>query len=139
MSIRTVRNSSSRSASDNCSGQAALELALSLPLLTVLLMGVIQVGLMVREQLQLEFVVREAARSASRSADPHTAAVEIATAVLGRAPKEVSVTVLPGPYPGAEMVKVQITTTSHTSVPLFSAVFSHRELHATTTMAREPP
>jgi len=137
--VTIPKNWSSHRSRDSCSGQAAIELALSLPLLALLLIGVIQVGLMVREQLHLEFVVSEAARAASRSVDAESAAVGVATAALIRSPTEVSVTVLPGPYPGAEMVRVQIVTTSHTSVPLLGALFSQRELRAATTMAREPP
>lgn len=120
-------------------GQAAIELALCLPMLALLLMGVIQVGLMVREQLHLEFTVREAARVAARSADPDSAATEISTAMLRRAPTEISINILPGPHHGTEMIRVQIVVTAHSSVPLIGGVFKDRRLQATATMAREPP
>jgi hypothetical protein len=110
-----------------------------LPLLALLLIGVIQVGLMVREQLHLELVTREAARAAARSQNPETAATEIATGLGGKIPAEVTTTILPGPFLGAEMVRVEITITSHSSLPLVSALFSDRKLRATATMAREPP
>jgi Flp pilus assembly protein TadG len=43
-------------------GQAAVELALVLPLLVVLLLGLVQVGLVVRDQVLLVHAAREAAR-----------------------------------------------------------------------------
>lgn len=110
-----------------------------MPLLALLLMGIIQVGLTVREQLHLEYTVREAARAAARSSDPESAATEISTQMLRRAPPEISIKILPGPHHGAEMIRVQITITAQSYVPMIGAVFADRRLQATATMAREPP
>src|SRR5690606_14947573 len=83
-------------------GQATVELALLLPIVVVVLLGMVQVALVGRDQLALELAAREAARAASVAADPSGAArtaaeratslqpLDVATAVAGDA---VSVTV----------------------------------------------
>ena len=50
-------------------GQSAVELALWLPLLLVLLLGAIEVGALIRAQTQLHAVAREAARAAALAPD----------------------------------------------------------------------
>ncbi|MCC6630098.1 MAG: pilus assembly protein [Chloroflexi bacterium] len=50
-------------------GQSAVELALWLPLLLVLLLGAIEVGSLIRAQTQLHAVAREAARAAALAPD----------------------------------------------------------------------
>jgi hypothetical protein len=123
---------------DARSGQATLELALCLPLLVVMVMGVIQVGLLVREQLQLELTVREAARAAARSTDPHATASEVITRMSDDPSMIIEVSLLPGPVAGTEMVRVQVTTRSQISLPLIGALLTPRSVTATATMAREP-
>lgn len=54
-------------------GQAAVELALVLPLLALLLLGVVQVGLVVRDQVLLTHAAREAAREAAVDPSPEVA------------------------------------------------------------------
>jgi hypothetical protein len=105
----------------------------------MLLLGVIQIGLMVREQLHLELTGREAALAASRAPDPAAVAHAVSQRMLGRIEMDLQVQLLPGPLPGTEMVTVSITITSQVAVPLISAVISKRQLTASVTMAREPP
>lgn len=50
-------------------GQAAVELALALPLLAFLALALLQVALLVRDQVLLTHAAREAAREAAVSAD----------------------------------------------------------------------
>jgi hypothetical protein len=119
-------------------GQAAVELALCLPLLFMLLLGVVQVGLMVREQLHLELTAREAALVASRSPDPSTAAIAVSKQMLKTAEMDLQVQLLPGPLPTTEMVQIRITIASQVAVPLISAVIGQRQVTASVTMAREP-
>lgn len=57
-------------------GQAVVELALVLPLVCALLMGVVQVGLVVRSQLAVQVAARAAARAAAISADASAAAAD---------------------------------------------------------------
>lgn len=53
-------------------GQAAVELALALPLLAFLALALLQVALLVRDQVLLTHAAREAAREAAVSGDPAT-------------------------------------------------------------------
>lgn len=50
-------------------GQAAVELALALPLVALLLLAVVQVGLVVRDQVLTVHAAREAARAAAVDPD----------------------------------------------------------------------
>jgi Flp pilus assembly protein TadG len=61
-------------------GQAAVELALALPLVALLLLAVVQVGLVVRDQVLVVHAAREGARAAA--VDP-SAAVARRAAVAG--------------------------------------------------------
>ena len=54
-------------------GQAAVELALVLPLVVALLLAVVQVGLIVRDQVLVVHAAREAAREAAVDPDPAAA------------------------------------------------------------------
>jgi len=53
--------------------QAAVELALALPLVALLLLAVVQVGLVVRDQVLTVHAAREAARAAAVDPDPRAA------------------------------------------------------------------
>ncbi|MGI9032070.1 MAG: TadE/TadG family type IV pilus assembly protein, partial [Ilumatobacteraceae bacterium] len=55
-------------------GQAAVELALVLPVVVVFLLGLLQVALVARDQLAVELAAREGARAALVSAQPGAAA-----------------------------------------------------------------
>jgi hypothetical protein len=135
---KSYRTRRTDTAIDPTAGQAAVELALCLPLLMMLLLGVVQVGLMVREQLHLELTAREAALGASRSTDPSTAAMAVSELMLKNAEMDLRVQLLPGPLPTTEMVQIQITITSQVAVPLISALIGQRQLTASVTVAREP-
>lgn len=55
-------------------GQASTEFALVLPLVVVLALGLVVVGVAIRNELAVELAAREGARAASVSATPATAA-----------------------------------------------------------------
>ena len=55
-------------------GQATVELALLLPVVLALVLGVMQVGLVVRSQVQVTHAAREAARAVAVTSDPSQAA-----------------------------------------------------------------
>ena len=74
-------------------GQAAVELALALPVVVVLLLGMLQVALVGRDQLAVELAAREAARAAAVSADPGSAARLAVDRVTTLRPLGVSVSV----------------------------------------------
>ncbi|MGD9997264.1 MAG: TadE family type IV pilus minor pilin [Ilumatobacteraceae bacterium] len=112
-------------------GQAVVELALALPLVCLLLLGVVQTAIVVRDQLLVQHAAREAARAASVSAAPSAAAERAVHAIAADASVSVS--------SSDDRVTVRVTLTSRTDVPLVGALMPDRVLTATATMAREPP
>lgn len=153
---------------DRDRGQAAVELALVLPLVCALLMGVVQVGLVIRSQLAVQVAARAAARAAAISADASAAAVdgahgavrlrplavevELATLRAGggsdgldersnaRRDDDTSTTAANGL--GAARIAVVVATVRYvdpTDVPLIGLFIPAIELRATVTMAVEPP
>jgi Flp pilus assembly protein TadG len=114
-------------------GQAAVELALALPVVVVLLLGMLQVALVGRDQLAIELAAREAARAASVSADPVAAARLAAERVTPLRPLSVAVTV------GAGAVTVTVTHPSATDVAMVGHLIGDVDLRATVSMALEPP
>lgn len=113
-------------------GQAVVELALALPLVCLLLLGVVQVAVVVRGQLLVDHLAREAARLAAPSATPAVAARSSVTAAgLRAATVEVAV--------GASDVRVTVRTVQRTDVPLIGLVIPDLVLEHSVTMRREPP
>jgi Flp pilus assembly protein TadG len=113
------------------SGQATVEFALVLPLVFFLILAVLQTALVVRDYVATVHAAREAARAASVDRDPD-APRTAARRVLRRAQVEVG----PRPAVGAP-VRVEVTYTSHTDLPLVGRLFPDPELHATVTMRAE--
>lgn len=114
-------------------GQAAVELALGLPLLCLFLLGVVQVGVVVRDHLVVGLAAREAARAAAVSADPVGAGVRAAGAAgldLDRA----SVTVSEA---GGRVTAVVVDRVP-TDVPLVGSLIGDVEVRASVTMSVEP-
>jgi Flp pilus assembly protein TadG len=114
-------------------GQAAVELALAMPFVVVLALGVLQVALVARDQLALELSAREAARAASVSADPVAAANAAARGVTTLGPLTVVVTV------SGDLVRVRVSYTNTTDVAIVGAVIGDVEVAATAVMRFEPP
>jgi Flp pilus assembly protein TadG len=114
-------------------GQAAVEIALVLPLVVMFALGALQVAVVARDQLAIEFVAREAARAASVSADPHAAAAAAAQRVTSLAPIDVSVSV------GGDIVRVRVRYVNATDVALVGTAIGDVTLQATAAMAWEPP
>ena len=56
------------------SGQAAVEFAIVLPVILVVVLGIVQVGLAMRNELAVELAAREGARAASVTTDAAGAA-----------------------------------------------------------------
>lgn len=119
-----------RSPSDG--GQAVVELALCVPLVCLLLLGVVQVGLVVRDDLVVLHLAREAARAASVSAAPAAAA---RGALAAGPPIGASVTVTSG----RDTVRVVVAATSRTDVPIVGLLVPDVRLRAEAVMTREPP
>ena len=97
-------------------GQATVELALLLPLLVALLLGVIQVGLVARNSVAVSHATRAAARTAL--VDPSAGAVRAAARqATGLDPSRLRVEVLGSPVPGA-VVRVRVSYADPTDVPI---------------------
>jgi Flp pilus assembly protein TadG len=114
-------------------GQAAVELALALPVVVLLLLGMLQVALVGRDQLAVELAAREAARAASVSADPVAAARLAAERVTSLRPLQVAVSA------GSAAVTVTVTHRSATDVAMVGRFIGDVALRASVTMAVEPP
>jgi len=116
-------------------GQAAVELALVLPFLAVLLLSLVQVGLLVRDQVLVVHAAREAAREAA--VEPAAgAAREAALSSSGLDPGRLDVAVSGRGGPGSR-VKVTATYRSPTAVPVIGAALGDMRLEASATMRVE--
>jgi Flp pilus assembly protein TadG len=113
-------------------GQAVVELALTMPLVCLLLLGVVQVGLVVRDHIVVVHLAREAARAAAVSATPNVAA---ARAIDGAPIDDVAVAVVTG----TRDVRATVTAVTRTDVPLIGALLPDVGLRATAVMVLEPP
>ena len=96
-------------------------------------LGALQVAVVARDQLAIEYVAREAARAAAVSADPGGAAAAAAHRVTNLAPIDVSVSV------SGDVVRVRIRYVNATDVALVGPAIGDVTLEATAAMAWEPP
>jgi Flp pilus assembly protein TadG len=114
-------------------GQATVELALCLPMLCVLLLGVAQVAVVVRDQLAVQLAAREAARAA---------AVAAAASAAGRAAADAAVTLRPLVVDVASngaTVTATVRYIEPTDVPLIGMLLPDVTVTASATMQVEPP
>jgi hypothetical protein len=116
-------------------GQATVEAALVLPLVVLLLLAVVQVGLLVRAEVLVTHAAREAARSAAVDPDPQ-AAIRAAALATTLDAHRMTVRVDGRKGPGSR-VKVDITYTAPTDVPLIGGLIGDVTLHASATMRVE--
>ncbi len=114
-------------------GQAAVEFAIALPLVVVLLLGIIQVIVVARDQIAVELAARDGARAASVAADPGAAAQQGALSATKLRPIDVHTAI------GSGRVTVTVSHTNPTAVPLIGAAIGDISLSASVTLAREPP
>ena len=114
-------------------GQAAVEFAIALPVVVLLVLGIVQLVVVVRDQLAVELAAREAARAASVSASPDAAARRAADGATGLSPLAVATSV------AGDRVTVSVEYASSTDVPLIGAFIGDITVTATVTMNREPP
>ena len=114
-------------------GQAAVELALALPFVCIVLLGVVQVAVIVRAQLVVQAAAREGARAAATAADPASAAAAAVTGRGGLQPLEVTTANEDG------RVRVTVRYVDPTDVPLIGALLPDATVEADVAMALEPP
>lgn len=116
-------------------GQASVELALVLPLVMMLLLAVVQLGLLVRDQILVVHAAREAVREAAvdPAADaPRRAALASSTLADGR----LTVTTTGRGAVGSR-VRVEVAYRASTGVPLLGAALGDLTLRASATMRVE--
>ncbi len=116
-------------------GQAAVELALVLPLVAVVLLAVVQVGLIVRDQVLVVHAAREAAREAAVEPAPD-ASRRAALAGSGLEASRLSVDVS-GRGAAGSRVRVAVRYRTPTRVPLVGAMVGDVDLEAAATMRVE--
>jgi Flp pilus assembly protein TadG len=119
--------------SDRDRGQAAVELALCLPLLFVFLLGVVQLVVIVRDQLAVQLAAREAARAAAVAAPSAAAAQGAATRAVTLRPLIVATD------SSTSTVTVTVSHVTRTDVPMIGALLPDITVTAAATMALEPP
>ena len=113
-------------------GQAVIELALALPLLALLLLSLVQLTVVVRDQLAVVHAAREGARAAAVSGAPDGDGAAAARQATVLTPLEVSVDHTDG------SARVTVRYRSPTDVPLIGAVLPDIHIEATATMRDEP-
>jgi Flp pilus assembly protein TadG len=116
-------------------GQAAVELALVVPLVALVLLAVVQVGLVVRDQVLVVHAAREAAREAAVEPAPD-ASRRAALDGSGLEADRLSVDVT-GRGGAGTRVRVQVRYRAPTRVPLVGAALDDVELEATASMRVE--
>jgi Flp pilus assembly protein TadG len=126
-----MRSAASSESGDR--GQAAVELALCLPLLFMFLLGLVQLVLIARDQLPVQLAAREAARAAAVTDSSNASAQRAATGAIALRPLTVVTRLSP------DTVTVTVTHLTHTDVPLIGALLPDIAVTAEATMALEPP
>lgn len=131
MRATRTRGEGDRGRRDN--GQAAVELALCMPLLFMFLLAIVQLVVVVRDQLAVQLAAREAARAAAVAALSADAAQGAAHRAVTLRPLAVATAV------SIDAVTVTISHVTHTDVPMIGALLPDITVKATATMALEPP
>lgn len=114
----------------NDRGQATVELALVLPVVLVMLLGLVQIGVAIITQIQLENAARQGARAAAVA--PARADAE-ARAAAQRAAEDRAIAVR------TDVDRHHVTVTVSAAVPIVSSIpgLRDRRLIADVTMRRE--
>ena len=116
-------------------GQASVELALVLPLVVILLLAVVQLGLLVRDQILVVHAVREAAREAA--VDPAPEAARRAAVVSSTLADDRLTVTSTGRGTAGSRVRVEVAYRAPTAVPLVGPALGDLTLRASATMRLE--
>lgn len=120
----------SRTASQR--GQASVEFALVLPTVVLMALGLVVIGIAVRNELAVELAAREGARAAAVSARPAAAAAAAASRAVAL-PLDVSTST------SSDTVTVTITYVDPVDVAIVGRLIGPVTHSASVTMALEPP
>lgn len=113
-------------------GQATVELALAMPILCLLLLGVVQTAVVVLDQLLAMEAARVGARAASVAADTTSAGQGAAQRVL-HGVGDASVVV------SGDAVTVRVSIVNGTDIPMIGLLLPDVTVEASATMVLEPP
>ena len=113
-------------------GQAAVEFALALPLIVVVILAVAQLGVSVRNDVAVALAAREAARAAAVSAHSNISA-EAAARRAVNLPMSVSV------IETADSVTATVSYVDNTDIAIIGAAIGPITHTASVTMSIEPP
>ncbi len=116
-------------------GQAVVELALTIPLVVLLLLSLVQLGLVVRDQILVVHAAREGARAGAVSADSGDVR-RAAAGSSGLQSRRMKVEMNGRGGPGSTL-RVTIHYSSPTEVPLVGAFLPDVRLRAATSMRVE--
>lgn len=116
-------------------GQASVELALILPLVVLLLVVLVEVGLVVRDQVLVTHAAREAVRAAALE-DDRSAVERAATDAGPLDPDRLEVQLAGRDGPGSR-AKVEVVYDRPTRVPLIGQLVGHIRLRASASMRVE--
>ena len=118
-------------------GQATVELALVLPVFVMLLLLLVQVGVLVRDQVLVIHAAKKA-RGPPRSRAPSADAAEkAALAVVGLPLRTTDVITTP-PGPKHDLVQVQVHYTDSTDIPIIGRLLGDVQVTGTVSMRMEP-
>jgi len=112
-----------------------VELALAMPLVAFLLLAIVQLGFLVRDQVLVVHAAREGARQAAVDGSPD-AVRRAAAGSSGLASGPMTVTMSGRSGPGSH-VQVTIAYRAPTDVPLVGALIGDVDMHASATMRVE--
>ena len=118
-------------------GQSTVELAVVMPVIVVLLLVVIQVALVIRDQVLVVHAAREAARSAAVATidERSEAARSAATGAGPLDPERLRIT--DTVTPGDRRVQVRVEYSSRTDLPLVGTLLPDVDLSSDATMRLE--
>ncbi|HYF46183.1 MAG TPA: TadE/TadG family type IV pilus assembly protein [Acidimicrobiales bacterium] len=116
-------------------GQATVEVALLLPLVATMLLGVVQVGLVVRDQVLVTHAAREAARAAA--VDPTEDAARQGAEAAARLEADRLAVELSGDTAPGGRLTVTVRYRAPTDVPLVGQLLGDRTVTAEATMRVE--
>ena len=117
-------------------GQAAVELALALPVVVLFLLLVVQAGLVVVDQVAVVDAARDGARAAALDPAPGVARAAVLHGRLTATSTEVAEHRAAGHPP---TVTIEVTHHAATDVPLVGPLLPDVDLHGSATMAVESP
>ena len=115
-------------------GQAAVELALALPLVAMFLLGAVQVVAVARDQIAVVHAARELARAAAVAGDAPTDGIGTVAGITDLEPSRLAVST----SSANGRVQAEVRYRSPTDVPLVGVLLPDVTVVGTAVMAREP-